>query len=174
MNIYLIGFMGSGKSHTGQQVANALGLPFVDLDERIEALAGCSIAQLFESKGEAYFRELEAKALRATLSDAPAVVSCGGGTPCFHDNMDWIKTNGLSIYLKASIPLLVKRLQKGQEHRPLIRGLNEAELTAFIAERVAQREFFYSQAQFILLQEDNQSMVPQVVELYLGSQNHKS
>lgn len=166
MNIYLIGFMGSGKSHTGQQLADALRMPFVDLDDRIEALAGCSIAQLFEYKGETYFRELEAKALRATLSDAPAVVSCGGGTPCFHDNMDWIKTNGLSIYLKASVPLLVRRLQKGQEHRPLIRGLNETELAAFIEERVAQREFFYKQAQYMLLQEDNQSLLPQLLTIY--------
>jgi len=174
MNIYLIGFMGSGKSHTGQQLADALEMPFVDLDDRIEALAGCSIAQLFEYKGETYFRELEASALRATLSDDPAVISCGGGTPCFHDNMDWIKTNGLSIYLKASIPLLVKRLKKGQEHRPLIRGLNEAELAAFIEERVAQREFFYSQAEMVLIQEDNHSLVPQLLELYQGSKNRRS
>lgn len=166
MNIYLIGFMGSGKSHTGQQLADALGIPFVDLDDRIEALAGCSIAQLFEYKGETYFRELEAQALRATLSDDPGVISCGGGTPCFHHNMDWIKTNGLSIYLKASVPLLVKRLKKGQEHRPLIRGLNETELAAFIEERVAQREFFYSQAQYILPQEDNQSLLPQLLTIY--------
>lgn len=166
MNIYLIGFMGSGKSHTGKQVADALGIPFVDLDDRIEAQAGCSIAQLFEYKGETYFRALEATALRATLTDDPAVISCGGGTPCFHDNMDWIKNNGLSIYLKASVPLLVKRLQKGQEHRPLIRGLNETELAAFIAERVAQREFFYGQAQYILSQEDNQSLLPQILAIY--------
>lgn len=166
MNIYLIGFMGSGKSHTGQQVADALGLAFIDLDERIETLAGCNITQLFEYKGEAHFRELEARALRTTLDDDPAVVSCGGGTPCFHNNMDWIKANGLSIYLKASVPLLVKRLQKGQEHRPLIRGLNETELAAFIEERMAQREFFYCQAQYILHQEGNQSLLPQLLAIY--------
>lgn len=169
MNIYLIGFMGSGKSHTGQQLADALGIPFVDLDDRIETLAGCSIAQLFEEKGEGYFRELEAQALRTTPADAPAVISCGGGTPCFHQNMDWIKTNGRSIYLKASVPLLVKRLKKGQEQRPLIRGLNEPELTAFIVERLTQREFFYSQAEMVLNQEDNRSLIPQLVDWYRGS-----
>lgn len=166
MNIYLIGFMGSGKSHTGQQLARALELPFVDLDERIETLAQCSIAQLFEQKGEAYFRELEAQALRATLADDPSVISCGGGTPCFYENMAWIKAHGLSIYLQASVPLLVQRLKKGQEHRPLIRGFNETELATFIAERVEQREVFYTQAEIVLPQAGNQSLVAQLVELY--------
>lgn len=166
MNIYLIGFMGSGKSHTGQQLARALDLAFVDLDDRIETLAQCSIAQLFEHKGEAYFRELEAQALRATLADDPAIISCGGGTPCFYDNMAWIKANGLSVYLQASVSLLVQRLKKGQEHRPLIRGLNEVELAAFIAERVTQREVFYTQAEIVLSQEGNQSLVAQLMKLY--------
>jgi shikimate kinase len=164
MNIYLIGFMGSGKSFTGQQLATALHLPFVDLDERIEQTEKRSIAQVFESEGESYFRTLEAQLLRATLADDPAVISCGGGTPCFHQNMDWINANGLSIYLKASVPLLAKRLKKGQEHRPLIRGFNELELEAYIAERLAQRELYYSQAKIILIQDDNQSLVPQLVE----------
>lgn len=166
MNIYLIGFMGSGKSHTGQQLARALDLAFVDLDDRIETLAQCSIAQLFEQKGEAYFRELEAQALRATLADDPAVISCGGGTPCFYDNMVWIKANGLSVYLQASVSLLVQRLKKGQEHRPLIRNFNEVELNAFIGDRLKQREVFYTQAQFILNQEDNRSLLSQLVAIY--------
>ncbi len=164
MNIYLIGFMGSGKSFSGQQLATALHLPFVDLDERIEQTEKRSIAQVFESEGESYFRSIEAQLLRATLGDDPAVISCGGGTPCFHQNIDWINANGLSIYLKASVPLLAKRLKKGQEHRPLIRGFNELELEAYIAERLEQRELYYSQAKIILIQDDNQSLVPQLVE----------
>lgn len=165
MNIYLIGFMGSGKSFTGQQLATALNLPFVDLDERIEQAEKRSIGQIFESEGEVYFRNLEAQLLRATAAEGPAVISCGGGTPCFHQNMEWINTNGLSIYLKASVPLLAQRLKKGQEHRPLIRGFNTTELEAFIAERLEQREFYYSQAGIIILQDDNQSLVPQLLDL---------
>ena len=164
MNIYLIGFMGSGKSFTGQQLAAALHLPFVDLDERIEQTEKRSIAQVFESEGESYFRSIEAQLLRGTLADDPAVISCGGGTPCFHQNIDWINANGLSIYLKASVTLLAKRLKKGQEHRPLIRGFNQDELEAYIAERLAQRELYYSQAKISLIQDDNQSLVPQLVE----------
>lgn len=166
MNIYLIGFMGSGKSFTGQQLAAALHLPFVDLDERIEQTEKRSIAQVFESEGESYFRAIEAQVLRATLADDPAVISCGGGTPCFYQNMEWINTHGLSIYLKASVPLLAKRLKKGQEHRPLIRGFNEMELEAYIAERLEQRELFYGQAEIVVMQDDNQSLVPQLLELY--------
>lgn len=165
MNIYLIGFMGSGKSFTGQQLATALDLPFVDLDERIEKAEKRSIGQIFESEGETYFRDLEAQLLRATAAEEPAVISCGGGTPCFHQNMEWINANGLSIYLKASVQLLAKRLKKGQEHRPLIRGFNTTELEAFIAERLEQREFYYSQAKIVILQDDNQSLVPQLLGL---------
>lgn len=165
MNIYLIGFMGSGKSYTGQQLATALDLPFVDLDERIEQAEKRSIGQIFESEGESYFRNLEAQLLRATAAEGPAVISCGGGTPCFHQNMDWINANGLSIYLKASVQLLAKRLKKGQEHRPLIRGFNTTELEWFIAERLEQREFYYNQAEIVIVQDDNQSLVPQLLTL---------
>lgn len=165
MNIYLIGFMGSGKSFTGQQLATALDLPFVDLDERIEQAEKRSIGQIFESEGESYFRNLEAQLLRATAALGPAVISCGGGTPCFHQNMDWINAHGLSIYLKASVQLLAKRLKKGQEHRPLIRDFNTTELEGFIAERLEQREFYYKQAEIVIVQDDNQSLVPQLLGL---------
>jgi shikimate kinase len=166
MNIYLIGFMGSGKSYTGQQLAIALAWPFVDLDTRMEQQEGRSIAQIFEQEGETYFRELEAQTLRGTLADAPAVVSCGGGTPCFHHNMDWINAQGHSVYLQASVRLLASRLKKGQEHRPLIRGLDQEALEQFIASRLAEREVFYQQAQVILTQQDNQSLLPALLGLF--------
>ena len=166
MNVYLIGFMGSGKSYTGMQLAAALALPFVDLDTRMETLEKRSIASIFETEGEAYFRELEAKTLHETLADDPAIISCGGGTPCFFQNMNWINAHGLSIYLKAEVPLLVKRLKKGQEQRPLIRGLDERELERFISSRLEAREPFYAQAKIIVIQEDNQSLVPQLRTLY--------
>jgi shikimate kinase len=166
MNVYLVGFMGSGKSHTGQQLATALNLPFVDLDDRLETQEGRSIGQIFETDGEAHFRQLEAKILRDTINDHSAIISCGGGAPCFHQNMDWINAHGLSIYLQASVELLAKRLKKGQAQRPLVRDLNETQLEAFIAERLSVRESFYHQAKLIVSQIENESLVPQLVALY--------
>jgi shikimate kinase len=166
MNVYLVGFMGSGKSYTGQQLATALNLPFVDLDARLETQEGRSIAQIFETDGEAYFRQLEAKILRDTVNDHSTIISCGGGAPCFHQNMDWINAHGLSIYLQASVELLAKRLKKGQAQRPLVRDLNETQLEAFIADRLSVRESFYIQAKLIVSQIGNESLLPKLIELY--------
>jgi shikimate kinase len=166
MNVYLVGFMGSGKSYTGQQLATALNLPFVDLDVRLETQEGRSIGQIFETDGEAHFRQLEAKILRDTINEHSAIISCGGGAPCFHQNMDWINAHGLSIYLQASVEILVKRLKKGQAQRPLVRDLSETQLEAFIAERLSARESFYHQAKYIVAQTDNESLVPKLIELY--------
>lgn len=158
--------MGSGKSHTGQQLATALNLPFVDLDVRLETQEGRSIGQIFETDGEAHFRQLEAKILRDTVNDHSAIISCGGGAPCFHQNMDWINEHGLSIYLQASVELLAKRLLKGQAQRPLVRDLNESQLETFIADRLSIRESFYNQSKLIVSQIGNESLVPQLVALY--------
>ena len=166
MNVYLVGFMGSGKSYTGQQLATALNLPFVDLDVRLETQEGRSIGQIFETDGEAHFRQLEAKILRDTINEHSTIISCGGGAPCFHQNMDWINAHGLSIYLQASVELLAKRLKKGQAQRPLVRDFNETQLEAFIAERLSARESFYHQAKYIVSQTDNESLVPKLIELY--------
>jgi shikimate kinase len=138
----------------------------VDLDVRLETQEGRSIGQIFETDGEAHFRQLEAKILRDTVNDHSAIISCGGGAPCFHQNMDWINAHGLSIYLQASVELLAKRLKKGQAQRPLVRDLNETQLEAFIAERLSTRESFYHQAKLIVSQIGNESLIPQLVALY--------
>ena len=117
--IYLIGFMGCGKTHTGQQLAELLRYQFIDLDEEIiRRNGGQSIPELFAREGEAWFREEEALALRETGLLEHAIISCGGGAPCFHNNMDWMVAHGFSIYLKTDPEILAKRLLRERGQRP--------------------------------------------------------
>ena len=120
-SIFLIGMMGSGKSTTGEQLAKLLGWPFIDLDLRIEDQQRCSIAQIFSEKGEKGFRLLEREALQSVLALAsPAVIACGGGTPCFFDNMENMKNSGWVVYLQTPVEVLKKRLVSGDPERPLL------------------------------------------------------
>jgi shikimate kinase len=145
--------MGSGKSHCGKKIAVHLGVPFIDLDEEIEKAEKKSISNLFAEEGEVEFRKMEASALRAFVkkysidkSSVNAVVSCGGGTPCYHDNMDFMNQHGLTVWLNPAIEMLVDRLKKEQDHRPLIAGMSEDELEKFITSKLAERVSFYSKA----------------------------
>jgi len=159
MQVFLIGFMGSGKTHTGQRLANLLSRPFYDLDEEIERFAGNSISAIFQEAGEGHFRKLERDCLRSLGTGSKAVIACGGGTPCFYDNMRWMNAQGLSIYLRCPVPLLAQRLRKGQAHRPLIRGLRQEQLEAFIGSKLAARSPFYMQANVVYDQESPQEDV---------------
>lgn len=153
MRIYLIGFMGSGKTHTGRRLAEKRQVPFIDLDEQVEAEAGTSISRIFEREGESGFRQRERRALHQTAETPAAVIACGGGAPCFFDNMDWINQHGLSVFLDAPVDLLLARLQEERNHRPLLRDLSAEELKAYIEDRIAQRRPFYEQARVIYLQQ---------------------
>lgn len=144
--IYLIGFMGSGKSHVGKKLAAALYCPFLDLDQAIERRSGLKVREIFEQKGEAYFRLLERRALHDTAFGPPRIVATGGGTPCFFDNMAWINHNGLAIYLNAHPSVLLERLWRGRAKRPLIAHLGEANLLPFIKKKIGDREAFYKKA----------------------------
>lgn len=170
LRIYLIGFMGCGKSHSGQLLAQQLEYRWFDLDSEIEASVGCSIATLFSKEGEHAFREKEAEVLRQTASLQRVVLSCGGGTPCFHDNMSWINAHGLSVYLKASPALLAQRLIPEREHRPLLHGLTDAEVYPFIEARLAQRASFYQQAHVVFEQDHPANTSQQALVQYLGTQ----
>lgn len=156
MQIYLIGFMGSGKSFTGYRLAQHLNRQFLDLDHCIENKAGQTVRSLFEEKGEVYFRELEQRTLHATAAEPPSVISCGGGTPCFFDNMDWMNEHGLTIYLKTPEAILFDRLKRGRELRPLIRSKNDTELRAYISRTLASRTAYYEQASIIFHKETGQ------------------
>ncbi|MEN0006517.1 MAG: shikimate kinase [Bacteroidota bacterium] len=144
--LYLVGFMASGKSFVGKRLAERLQAPFVDLDDRIEAAAQMSIAELFAVKGEAYFRALERDCLHKTAQEAPLIVACGGGTPCFFDNMQWIKSNGMSLFLDVAPAVIAQRLEHEMAHRPLLSHLSLEELEAFIVQKLDERGPYYQQA----------------------------
>ena len=145
MRIYLIGFMGSGKSYLGRQLAKHLDYAFIDLDTFIEQLTGRSIHQYFNESEEA-FRKAEAACLRRTGKYVNTIIATGGGAPCYSDNMDWINAHGLSVYLKASNEALYKRLAPQRAQRPLLAGLNDEALLSYIQEKLAEREPVYLRA----------------------------
>lgn len=151
MKLFLIGFMGAGKSYWGKQLAEHFGLPYFDLDEVIVEREDMPVADIFSEKGEAYFRELEGEVLRElTLSNDAFLISCGGGTPCFSDSMDFMNANGITIWLNPSVPVIVERLQRKQYKRPLIQDLSKEDLLAFSEKKLAERQPFYEQSQIII------------------------
>ena len=147
--IYLIGYMGVGKTTIGKKLAKQLDLSFIDLDKHIESKYRQTIPQLFEAKGEAEFREIEHKALVEVSQIENIVISTGGGTPCFHDNMAIMNQTGLTLYIHAEVEELAARLGASQNVRPIIAGKSREELIPFITEHLAEREQFYNQANVI-------------------------
>ena len=150
MKIFLLGFMGTGKSYWGRRWATQHRLHFFDLDTEIEEYTGFTIAGLFEQYGETYFREQERERLRHFEKEDHFILSTGGGTPCFYDNMQWMKAHGLTIYLETPLQVLKERLMKEKAHRPLVKPLNEQELEDFIENSIQKREIYYKQAHIIL------------------------
>jgi shikimate kinase len=149
-NFFLIGFMGSGKTHWGNKWAAANQLSFVDLDEIIEEKAKKNIAEIFETRGEGYFREIEAEALRTCAGLQNTIVACGGGTPCFFENMPWMNDHGITIYIACAPAEILQRVLSEQEKRPLLKKLNQAELLFFIEQKLTERVPFYTQAKLTL------------------------
>ncbi len=152
MIISLAGYMGSGKSHISKLLSDKTGFPLVDLDKEISRLLGQSIAEIFENKGEIYFRKQERLVLESVLSNPsePMVLSLGGGTPAYYDNMALIREKSRSFFLQAAISTLSERLLRQQSKRPLIARLNEQDLPEFIAKHLFERNAFYSQCEFTI------------------------
>lgn len=150
MRIFLIGYMGSGKSTVGKGLAKNLNLSFIDMDEYIEERNMRTIPQIFEKDGESGFRNIERKALLELADFENVVIGTGGGAPCFFDNMDVIKNSGKSVYLKGTPRILAERLRNSKVERPLIKGKNDSELLAFINESLDKREKWYMQADVVL------------------------
>ena len=149
--IFLIGFMGSGKTYWGKIWAQKKGLDFYDLDEIIEEKEGRSIATIFEKEGEDYFRKIETEALHTFSEKDNCIIACGGGAACFNDNIRWMNENGTTVYLAASPQYILSRVKEEEKgKRPLINKLNEAELLFFIEQKLKERELFYKQAKIIL------------------------
>jgi shikimate kinase len=162
-NLYLLGFMGCGKSHVGKALSKDLKVPFIDLDSFIEQKAQCTIDEIFATKGEAYFRKLEASSLRL-LKTARAVIALGGGTPCFLDNNAWILESGDRFFLDAPIPILIERLLNETEKRPLLKGKNNEELTVFIETKLKERRSFYEQGTYIIKETNLKKIILEIKE----------
>jgi len=150
MIVYLMGYMGSGKTTVGKKLARAMNYDFVDLDRQIEEQWGDSIASIFEQKGEEEFRKMEKDTLYKTFELEDCIVSLGGGSPCYFDNMEQINRFGRSVYLKLSAASLSSRLQNAKTPRPLIQGLSEGELFEFVQQQLGEREQFYNKAHLIV------------------------
>jgi shikimate kinase len=148
--IYLIGFMGSGKSTVGRKLAKNLGWSFIDLDRKIEEHTGKTISDIFTQNGENFFRKEEAEILKDIKSIEKAVIATGGGAPCFGNNMDQMLEAGLTIYLRMTPSQLQHRLSGISESRPLISKLNKDQLLDFIVDKLEIRETWYNRAELII------------------------
>jgi len=150
--IILLGYMGCGKSTIANRLSKSTGISFVDLDKSIEERTNLSINEIFEQKGELYFRKLEREVLLELLqSPETLIIGLGGGTPCYANNHELLKGEGVfSIYLKAAVATLVDRLVSNNSKRPLIADKSDDEIKEFVAKHLFERSFYYNQAQHIL------------------------
>jgi shikimate kinase len=146
MRIYLVGYMASGKSNFGRQLAERLGYKFLDLDYWFEERFRISVLDFFEKYDERAFRVIERSLLMETLCLDNIVVSTGGGTPCFYDNMEVICNAGISVYLRWSVPALVGRLKLVRRKRPLLKDVPPGELHDRVTRQLADRDYYYTQA----------------------------
>jgi len=157
MKIFLIGFMGSGKTTIGRRLVERIGFDFVDTDCFIEMQQGLTVSEIFTRRGEAVFREMERNILSEIQKLEFAVISTGGGMPCYKDNIDVMLASGKVVYLKTSPQTLTRRLLRSHTERPLIKGKTEKELQQYIVEKLSEREPFYHRAH-IVVQTENFSM----------------
>ena len=147
--IFLIGYMGAGKTTLGKAFSRELGLTFIDLDWYIEERFHKTVQQLFSERGEQGFRELEQKMLHEVAEFEDVVISAGGGTPCFFDNMDYMNACGDFVFLQVEPEVLFHRLKVAKQQRPLLANKSDEELMNFICEALQKRHPFYSQAKFL-------------------------
>ena len=145
-SIALIGYMGSGKSSVGQRLAQLLSLDWVDLDREVEKQWGESIAELVERHGEVKFRRMEAETLEKIVTRGTMVLSTGGGTPCYGANLSLLLQNTRVVFLQWSVPSLVRHVQQGKAHRPLLSEVPEEKLPDFIGPHLLERNAFYQEA----------------------------
>lgn len=148
--VFLIGMMGSGKSFWSSKIAKWIKSGGYDLDDLIEMMEEKTVSEIFEEQGEEYFRKSETKILKWFTEKKKFVLATGGGTPCIQGNMDWMKREGLVIWLDESIEVLVARLSDQKAHRPLIANLNNDELAKFLQIKIIERTPFYKQAHYQL------------------------
>ena len=148
--IILIGYMGAGKTTIGKALSKELGLPFYDLDWYIESRRRKTVPELFNELGEEAFRKIEYNMLHEVAEFEDVIISCGGGTPCFFDNIDYMNQQGKVVYLKATPEVLYKHLLMAKTERPLLKGKSADELITYIREHLNEREPYYSKARYTL------------------------
>ena len=154
MKLFLLGMMGSGKSYWAQRIAEKTKMNWIDLDQQIEKDTSMTIREIFAAKGEDFFREKERDALRELSKYDNIIIATGGGTPCFHNNMQWMNEQGITIWIDEEINILAERLRKEKEHRPLIKDLSDEELHGFLYRKLTERSPFYLQAKHYLQDDD--------------------
>lgn len=171
MLIFLVGFMGSGKTTLGRPLATRLNCTFIDLDRAIETGEGRTISDIFATDGEAHFRALERKYLEEVITQhKTAVISTGGGTPCFGDNMALMNASGITVYLKIAPRMLANRLLAAKVRRPLVEGKSPDELLRYIEETLTERETYYGQANVVVGNPSRDvSQLMMILEPYLSN-----
>jgi len=167
--IILVGYMAVGKTTIAQLLAKKIHFRMVDLDKVIEKKMNLTINQIFELKGEIYFRKLEHELFKEILeNNENLIISTGGGTPCYANNHLFLNgENSISIYLKASIDIIFERLRNGKKNRPLVANKSEEELKEFVAKHLFERSYYYNQATCTVLidNKDPESIVKEILEL---------
>ena len=163
MTIFLLGFMGCGKSYVGRALAQKMGYDFIDLDAAIESAEGKKIIEVFEMKGEVAFRKIETAMLKKIYKDN-TVISTGGGTPCFTDNLEWMKSKGLTVFLNPSIDVISDRLKTEKSQRPLIAAVQDEELKNYIYKLYLQRLPYYEAADLSIAAEGEEDILKVIIE----------
>lgn len=165
--IAMIGYMGSGKSTVASQLEKSLGLRSIDLDDYIEASVGKSIVDIFEQYGAYHFRSLERRCMLDVFrSEQYHIVALGGGTPCFYDNIDYIKKYAKAIYLSCDTEVLIDRIYSNAANRPLIKGKSKEELAAYVYSSLSERQKYYEKADLIIHNKDIESTISQIKVYY--------
>ena len=167
MRIFLIGYMGSGKSKTAESLSKLLNYPVLEMDSEIEKQEGMTVSKIFQTQGQEWFREKEKQVLHSIVSFENIIVSTGGGTPCYFDNMDWMNEHGLTVYLEANAGLLFHRLASNKKGRPLIEDLSDVDLMEQITGHLIHRIPFYKKSKITFPASDMN--VKRLAEVILNS-----
>lgn len=172
MKLFIVGYMASGKTTFGKALADKLNAPFIDLDDYIESHTGHTIKEIFETQGEEGFRKTERELLlKAMHENANFVMACGGGTPCYFDNMEAMNNSGITIFLEASTPVLIQRLQLQNDARPLMSGKSDDEIEEKVLTQLCQRLPHYMEAKLKWHGDDleNEQQINSNVEEFVSS-----
>lgn len=166
MKIFLLGFMGSGKTYWGRKLSEKLGLPFFDLDEQIEANEGKKINELFDQIGEEQFRLMEKDTLHIiTESHESFIMSAGGGTPCYFNNIEFMNNRGTTVWINTPVEILTERLINEKDQRPLIKNFDDEQLRNFILKKFADRKIYYEMSQ-INIDEESKTVDKMIEKIF--------